>query len=237
MSAGPDERGVWVPVEQMPKPPPSFAPHSSATPGRSTPTALVGDVVTRVAESGERVQYVTPKRHPSEPAEAGDPNPNPNSHPRVPEPDVATGAALYADFSRERDHPNLPYSRLPVFERLYRRIPEGQRRKFAFSPGANGGDATTGPAEKSPAADAPITRCPRNWSRSAGRSSRFARSSRRGKCPRRRGTPRDERRAPSWRLRAGEPRTVFPRTIIIATTPRWKKPSTKVPSRMTSERV
>jgi len=154
VSAGPDERGVWVPVEQMPKPPPSFAPHSSATPGRSTPTALVGDVVTRVAESGERVQYVTPKRHPSEPAEAGDPNPNPNSHPRVPEPDVATGAALYADFSRERDHPNLPYSRLPVFERLYRRIPEGQRRKFAFSPGANGGDATTGPAEKSPAADA-----------------------------------------------------------------------------------
>lgn len=139
-SARPDQHGVWVPVEQMPKPPPSFAPHSSATPGRSTPTALVGDVVTRVADTGERVQYVTPKRHSSEPDEAdGDPNPNPNSHPGgVPEPDVATGAALYADFSHERDHPNLPYSRLPVFERLYRRIPEGQRKKFAFSPGANG---------------------------------------------------------------------------------------------------
>ena len=139
-SARPDQHGVWVPVEQMPKPPPSFAPHSSATPGRSTPTALVGDVVTRVADTGERVQYVTPKRHSSEPDEAdGDPNPNPNSHPRgIPEPDVATGAALYADFSHERDHPNLPYSRLPVFERLYRRIPEGQRKKFAFSPGANG---------------------------------------------------------------------------------------------------
>ena len=149
-SAGPDERGVWVPVEQMPKPPPSFAPHSSATPGRSTPTALVGDVVTRVSDTGERVQYVTPKRRSSDPAEAGgDPNPNPNSHPGgVPEPDVATGAALYADFSRERDHPSLPYSRLPVFERLYRRIPEGQRRKFAFSPGADAGTATR--AEKSP---------------------------------------------------------------------------------------
>ena len=149
-SAGPDERGVWVPVEQMPKPPPSFAPHSSATPGRSTPTALVGDVVTRVSDTGERVQYVTPKRRSSEPAEAGgDPNPNPNSHPGgVPEPDVATGAALYADFSRERDHPGLPYSRLPVFERLYRRIPEGQRRKFAFSPGADAGTAIW--AEKSP---------------------------------------------------------------------------------------
>ena len=149
-SAGPDERGVWVPVEQMPKPPPSFAPHSSATPGRSTPTALVGDVVTRVSDTGERVQYVTPKRRSSDPAEAGgDPNPNPNSHPGgVPEPDVATGAALYADFSRERDHPGLPYSRLPVFERLYRRIPEGQRRKFAFSPGADAGTATR--AEKSP---------------------------------------------------------------------------------------
>ena len=149
-SAGPDERGVWVPVEQMPKPPPSFAPHSSATPGRSTPTALVGDVVTRVSDTGERVQYVTPKRRSSDPAEAGgDPNPNPNSHPGgVPEPDVATGAALYADFSRERDHPGLPYSRLPVFERLYRRIPEGQRRKFAFSPGADAGTAIW--AEKSP---------------------------------------------------------------------------------------
>ena len=149
-SAGPDERGVWVPVEQMPKPPPSFAPHSSATPGRSTPTALVGDVVTRVSDTGERVQYVTPKRRSSDPAEAGgDPNPNPNSHPGgVPEPDVATGAALYADFSRERDHPSLPYSRLPVFERLYRRIPEGQRRKFAFSPGADAGTAIG--AEKSP---------------------------------------------------------------------------------------
>lgn len=145
-SAGPDERGVWVPVEQMPKPPPSFDPHSSATPGR--PTALVGDVVTRVSDTGERARYVTPERRSSEPAEAGgdpNPNPNPNSHPGgVPEPDVATGAAQYADFSRERDHPSPPYSRLPVFERLYRRIPEGQRGKFAFSPGAATG------ADKSP---------------------------------------------------------------------------------------
>ena len=129
-TAGPDEQGVWVPVERMPKPPPSFAPHSAATPGRTTPTALVGDVVTRVSESGEKVQYVTPSL-----ATSSGPDRDPNANSQMPRPDVPAGAALYADFTDERDHPNLPYSRLPVFERLYRRIPEGQRKKFAFSPG------------------------------------------------------------------------------------------------------
>lgn len=129
-TAGPDEQGVWVPVERMPKPPPSFAPHSAATPGRTTPTALVGDVVTRVSESGEKVQYVTPSRG----ASSG-PDRDPYANSQMPHPDVPAGSALYADFTDERDHPNLPYSRLPVFERLYRRIPEGQRKKFAFSPG------------------------------------------------------------------------------------------------------
>ena len=74
------------------------------------------------------------------------PAPPPRSAP--PRPDVPAGAALYADFTDERDHPNLPYSRLPVFERLYRRIPEGQRKKFAFSPGTKA--ASPGPVDTTP---------------------------------------------------------------------------------------
>ena len=145
------------------------------------------------------VQYVTPKRS-SEPDEAdGDQSKTKLPPSGIPEPDVATGAALYAEFSHGET------------TRTCRTRAAGVRAAVPPHTGGTAQEVRVQPRGERVGDEWSLWKpvdgwarvgSPRSWSRSAGRSSRFARSSRRGRSPRRRATRRDARRA-RWRLRAG----------------------------------